>query len=151
MRNTFLALASASVVLILPGCRWSVSVNTAPSATQQGLVAIFATDAPLCDILSFQAAITDAALTSSDGGAPVSVVSAASPVRVDFARLVDFATILQLSRVPPGTYSNLTLTLANPQLIVLDATQAPPAALGAEYSVYTADCDDRTESTIDGW
>ena len=46
---------------------------------------------------------------------------------MDFARLVEFNTILNLANVPTGTYSQIKLTLANPQLTMIDVFADPPA------------------------
>jgi hypothetical protein len=40
---------------------------------------------------------------------------------------MDFATMLSLSNVPPGTYDALGITLSNPQLTYLDASTTPPS------------------------
>ncbi len=92
-------------------------------------VAVFGQDAPVCDVVSFTVTITNATLTPQGGGTPVSVISSGSPVTVDFARLMDFSTLLNLASVNVGMYSQLTLTLSNPKMMVLDVTQNPPAAV----------------------
>jgi len=91
-----------------------------------GDVALLASDAPACDVVSFIVTITGASLTPSSGGSPVAVISSTSPVTVDFATLVDFKTVLGFSKVLPDTYSKITLTFADPHLTVLDTTQSPP-------------------------
>jgi hypothetical protein len=39
---------------------------------------------------------------------------------------MDFFTMLNLASVPTGTYNQLSLTLSNPQITILDTTQNPP-------------------------
>ncbi|HEV2175615.1 MAG TPA: DUF4382 domain-containing protein [Terriglobia bacterium] len=103
----------------------SSTTNAAPPA--MGSVVVFGQDAPVCDVISFTVTITSATLTPESGGAPVSVLASGTPVTVDFARLMDFSTILNFASVPSGTYANATLMLSNPQLVVLDTTKTPPA------------------------
>jgi Domain of unknown function (DUF4382) len=132
------ALVAISSLLLLNGCgSYSSSGSGNNFAAQTGSVAVFGSDAPLCDVFSFQVTISGATLTPSSGGTPVSVITSANPVTVDFARLVDFANLLHLSTVPVGTYSQLNLTLSNPQLIVLDVTQTPPAPVAVSSTSLT--------------
>jgi Domain of unknown function (DUF4382)/Domain of unknown function (DUF5666) len=91
-----------------------------------GSVSFLAADAPLCDVAAFNLTFSSATLTPATGGSPVSVISSSNPVTVDFASLVDFSTVLNLLKVPQGTYSQLNLTISNPQITVLDATKSPP-------------------------
>jgi hypothetical protein len=99
--------------------------NSSP-APGNGKVVVFGQDAPVCDVTSFKVTITAATLTSQNGGTPVSVISA--PVTVDFARLMDFSGILNFANMTAGTYTSLNLTLADPNMMVLDVTKTPPVA-----------------------
>ena len=130
MRRGFLGLALVVglAVIIMLGCSGSNSFSPAPTVrVQTGSVVFFGTDAPLCNVVSFEVTITGLTLTPQGGGAPVTVISGANPVTVDFASLVGFATILKMADIPVGTYSQLSITLASPQLSVLDVTVRPPA------------------------
>jgi hypothetical protein len=91
-----------------------------------GSVAVFGTDAPICDVESFVATITSASLVPQGGGQPVSLITATAPATVDFARLTDFTNILSTASVTPGTYNQLQMTLTNPQLIAISTTTSPP-------------------------
>ncbi len=123
------------LALILTGCGASM-MNTSSSGTGTvGTVAVFGSDAPLCDVFSFQVTISSAELVPQNGGPPVSVIS--SPLTVDFARLVDFATIFQLAQIPPGTYSQLTVTMTNPVLRVLDVTATPPTVVVVPNTLFS--------------
>lgn len=119
---TFLSLLS----LVLIHCG-SSTTSSVPANPVMSSVVVFGKDAPVCDVVSFTVTITNATLTPQGGGTPVPVISSGSPVMVDFARLMDFSSILNLASVNVGTYSQLTLTLSNPQIMVLDVTQSPPA------------------------
>jgi len=100
--------------------------TTTPPATPGSLVT-FGSDAPICDVESFEVTITSASLVPKGGGTPVSIITSAAPASVDFARLVDFTSILGTASVTPGTYSQLQMTLSNPQLTVLNTATTPPS------------------------
>ncbi|HXJ95381.1 MAG TPA: DUF4382 domain-containing protein [Terriglobia bacterium] len=102
------------------------SGSNSPAPPGNGEVVVFGQDAPVCDVISFKVTITAATLTPENSGSPVSLISA--PVTVDFARLMDFSGILNLSKITAGTYTSLNLTLADPNMMVLDVTKTPPAA-----------------------
>jgi hypothetical protein len=92
---------------------------TTPVQAQNGSVFVTGTDAPLPSVVSFQVDITG--ITVSDGtNPPVSVLS--STQTVDFARLNGLHTLLDLNSIPAGTYTTVTVTLANPQIGYLNLT-----------------------------
>jgi hypothetical protein len=101
--------------------------NRPIAAAPTGSVVLFGGDAPLCNILSFAVTITGITLTPQGGGSPVSVLSSGNSLTLDFASLMDFVTLLNVSNVPPGTYTQVSVTLANPQLTFLDTSKTPPA------------------------
>jgi len=71
------------------------------------------TDAPLPSVVSFQVDITG--MTVSDGvNPPVSVLNGTQTV--DFARLNGLRTLLDINTIPAGTYTQVNVTLANPQI-----------------------------------
>jgi hypothetical protein len=76
-------------------------------------------------VISFRVTITGLTLTPQSAGSPVSVLPGGNPLTVDFASLMDFATMFSLSNVPPGTYNALGITLSNPQLTYLDTSTTP--------------------------
>ena len=108
----------------------SVGVN--PAA---GNVTMLGGDAPVCDVLSFTVTISGATLTPSGGGAAVPVITTSNPVTEDFAALMDFSTALNLSSVGAGTYSQITLTLSNPQLVVLNTSTTPASQQSVSTSL----------------
>jgi hypothetical protein len=99
---------------------------------------VFGTDAPLCNVVSFEVTITSLTLTPEGGGAPVTVISSTNPVTVDFASLIGFATLLKMTDIPAGTYSQLSLTLASPQLTVLDVSTRPPTPTSMANTTLTS-------------
>ena len=129
-RERVLLLAPAiGLAIVMVGCGSNKTAENASPASNvtSGSLVVFGTDQPTCDVESFSVTITSAALVPQGGGAPVSVISSSAPVTVDFARLVDFATILGTSSVNSGTYSQLQLTITNPQLTVLEVPAGSPA------------------------
>lgn len=129
MKKYILALISVAAIgiLIQSGCSGGGGGGTLPIVTAPGTIAIFGGDAPLCSVASFSVTITGLTLTPQSGGSPVSVLSGGQPVTVDFASLMDFATMFSLSNVPAGTYDALGITLSNPQLTYLDTSTTPPS------------------------
>jgi hypothetical protein len=100
------------------GCGGGSSNSTTPTQAQTGSVFVNGTDAPLASVLSFEVDITG--ITVSDGGTPVSVWSGTQTV--DFARLNGLHTLLDMNTIPMGTYTTVTVTLANPQISYLNVT-----------------------------
>jgi Domain of unknown function (DUF4382) len=104
--------------VIVSGCGGGGSMST-PVQAQNGSVFVTGTDAPLPSVVSFQVDITG--ITVSDGtNPPVSVLS--NTQTVDFARLNGLHTLLDLNTIPAGTYTGVTVTLANPQIGYLNLT-----------------------------
>jgi hypothetical protein len=71
--------------------------------------------------------ISGLTLTPQSASSPISILPAGQAVTVDFASLMDFATMLSISNVTPGTYDALGITLANPQLTYVDTSTTPPS------------------------
>jgi len=134
-KRNWVFLSGVAVILaaiLTVGCGsngGTVADSNSPVATPSGSVVTFGTDAPLCDVESFVATITSAGLVPQGGGTPVSLVASTAPATVDFARLTDFTNILSTASVAPNTYSQLQMTLTNPQLIAINTTISPPAPL----------------------
>lgn len=108
------------------------------SSANAGTVAMLGGDAPVCDVLSFTMTISNGTLTPSGGGAAVPVITSSNTVTLDFAALMDFSTVLNLSSVPAGTYSQISLTLSNPQLLVLNTTTSPASPQSLTTSLTTS-------------
>jgi hypothetical protein len=113
-----IALLFLISAVIVSGCGGGGSMST-PVQAQNGSVFVTGTDAPLPSVVSFQVDITG--ITVSDGtNPPVSVLS--NTQTVDFARLNGLHTLLDLNTIPAGTYTGVTVTLANPQIGYLNLT-----------------------------
>ena len=135
MRKQLLVLTTVVVlagIVHFSGCGKSSGTITISQPT--GLLVVYGGDVPLCSILSFTVTISGMTLTpqvtsTSPGGGsggPVSILPAGSSVTLDFASLLDFSRVLTLVKLAPGTYTQLTVTLANPQITYLDTTISPP-------------------------
>ena len=141
MRRNIVALV---FVLSLAGV-FGLSCGGGPSKSVlgagQGALVVFVRDTPLCDVQSLQISITGATLTPQGsgviGGATVPVLSSGQSARLDFAALRDFSAILSSTSIQAGTYSQLNLTLANPQLTFIDFTQSPPAPVAVTTNLTT--------------
>jgi hypothetical protein len=113
-----IALLFLIPAVMVSGCGGGGSMTT-PVQAQNGSVFVTGTDAPLPSVVSFHVDITG--ITVSDGtNSPVSVLS--NTQTVDFARLNGLHTLLDLNTIPAGTYTSVTVTLANPQIGFLNVT-----------------------------
>ena len=122
------ALVAATGLLLESGCSGPRgNGSTTPVVPAQGTLAIFGGDSPFCGVLSFTVTITGLTLTPQSGSTLVSVLPSGTQVTVDFASLMDLATMFSLSSVPPGTYTALGITLSNPQLTYMDTSATPPS------------------------
>jgi hypothetical protein len=91
-------------------------------------MAVFGGDAPQCsNVTSFVVTISGLTITPQSSTTPVSVLPAGQAVTVDFASLMNFATLFTVSSVPVGTYDTLGITLANPLLTYVDTSTTPPS------------------------
>ncbi len=104
----------------LTGCGGSTSSTTSTSTSaESGQVFVNGTDAPLPSVLSFQVDVTG--MTVSDGtNPPVSIFNGSQTI--DFARLNGLHTLLDINTIPAGTYTTVTVTLANPEISFLNVT-----------------------------
>ncbi len=128
MRKYILAMASVAGIglLIQSGCGGSGA--TLHIVATPGTIAAFGGDAPQCSsVISFVVTISGLTLTPQSASSPVSVLPGGQTVTVDFASLMDFATMFSVSNVPPNTYNALGITLSNPQLTYLDTSTTPPS------------------------
>lgn len=117
------ALAAA----VLVSCGGGAPPNRPIASVPTGSAVVFGGDAPVCSVVSFSVTMTGITLTPQGGGSPVSVLSSGNSLTLDFASLMDFVTLFNVSNVPPGTYTQVNITLANPQLTFWDTSKTPPA------------------------
>lgn len=129
-------IAAAIVISSCGGSSTTSEPSSVSSAT--GQFVLMGTDAPICGVASFNVTILSATLTPQNGDAPISVIDSSDPVTVDFASLMGFNTLLNLSSVPEGTYSQATLTfMPNPQLTVFEGNPPLPTTINATLTQTT--------------
>ncbi len=135
---------------LLAGCSSnSTSTGTCPCpssgvcdcpASPQGTVYMTMTDDPPAGvtILSFQVTLANATLMSSSGPPGVSLLNNidmatdTTPPQIDVTQLQALSTFLSSAQVAPGTYTNLSLTFTNPQLVIYNQSDS---ALGTSCAV----------------
>jgi Domain of unknown function (DUF4382)/Domain of unknown function (DUF5666) len=124
--------------LAVLSCGGSTTSQTGTTPAGSGQLVLMGTDAPVCGVASFNVTITSATLTPQGGGTPVSVMDSSNPVTVEFASLMGFNTLLNMSSVPAGTYSQVTFTfMPNPSLTVFDGTPPAPTEISATLTQTT--------------
>jgi hypothetical protein len=122
VRKAILWFSVAPVICLgLIGCGGS-SKTTPPASSVPVILTV--QDQPPAGIttLSFGIQITGVSLQSSGGGSDVSLL--ASPVTVNLSNLQTVSSLLANTSAPAGTYSGITITFANPQVSVINNTQA---------------------------
>jgi hypothetical protein len=111
-----------AICLGLIGCGGS-SKTTPPTASSVPVVLTMQDQPPAgLTTLSFGIQITGVSLQTSGGGSDVSLL--ASPVIVNLSNLQTVNSLLANTSAPAGTYSGITITFANPQVSVINNTQA---------------------------
>ena len=117
------------------GCGANYGANSTSSfpSSSMGAVAvpITMTDTPPAGIttLSFEVTVTSAILNPGN----VDLLAGKRAVRVEVRELETESAFLNTASIPPGTYTSLNLTFANPELTFQNNTAAPLAgcAVGA--------------------
>ena len=131
-RMLAMSLVMGLTAWALAGCG-SSSAPAPPPLPGIGALYTFVADTPFCDVLTLRPSFTKLSLIPRGGGAEVCVFcttpSIAPSIKVNFAGLRDFTTILNLSNVPEGIYDQANLEFSTTQLVVFDASQSPPATV----------------------
>jgi Domain of unknown function (DUF5666) len=122
-----LGLPAVLLVVMLAGCsstNSTISTPMGPSA-QAIPASLNISDTPPSgvSILRFQIQVTAASLQpSSSSQTPVSMLSA--PVTVELEHLQSESALLSNFNVPPGEYMSLSASFANPQMTILNRSNA---------------------------
>ena len=133
MHRAHLLLSIGLILLFLAGCSQAPVTSTSPGPTgtnnptgtnSSGQVSLSMTDEPPSGVtvLFFQINLTAANLTPASGSSNVSLLSNNTPVQIDVTQLQAISAFLSTASVPTGTYNSLTLTFANPQLVIFNAS-----------------------------
>jgi hypothetical protein len=90
-------------------------------------------------VLFFQLSITGASLTpqttQGTSGTPVSLLSSTSPIPINVSQLQTAVAFLGTANVPSGTYNSLSVTFANPELTIFNASDSNISSTCAVGSV----------------
>jgi hypothetical protein len=124
MRKITLALLIVVVGLFMAGCgsqSSTTSTNNPPGNITPVGMTITDTPPQGVTVLFFQLSITGATLTSSTG-TQVSLLSSTNPIPINVSQLQSELFFLGAANVAGGTYNNLSVTFANPQLTILNAS-----------------------------
>lgn len=112
------SVALGFCVVFLVGCG-SSSSSTKPTSGLAPLV-VTVGDVPLCNLVSFRSIVNGLTLTPEGGGGAIEVISPNQTVPLDFAALRDTSTVLDITTIQPGTYTQGTITLITPTMSVFD-------------------------------
>jgi hypothetical protein len=131
MRKAGLFLFTIGLLLFMSGCG-SQSSAPAPivTTTQANVpVGLTVTDDPPAGVtvLFFQLNITGGTLTDSTGGS-VPLLSSTNPIPVNVSQLQTDVAFIGSQSVAAGTYTGLSLTFANPQLTIFNASDTAISA-----------------------
>lgn len=143
MRKSVSLLFVFAMITLLPaGCGNSAKIGTCTAACPADVtpVSITMTDDPPSgvSVLFFQVSLTAASLTPASGSStssPVSLLPYNTPIEVDVTKLQALSAFLNAASVPPGSYSSLNLTFANPQLVIVNNSDTAIASTCAAGSI----------------
>jgi hypothetical protein len=118
--QSFSALILTAVTLGLAGCGNTTTETTAAPVSGNATVNFVVTDTPPTNVtvLSFQVQLASSVLQ------PGNVSLLPRPVTVDLAQLATDTGFLASTIIGSGTYTSLTVTLANPQVTLMNNTAA---------------------------
>jgi hypothetical protein len=124
MHRPRLFLSVGLILLFLAGCSSAPVTNSAINNDPGAAVSLSMTDDPPngVTVLFFQISLTQAYLTPASGSSNVSLLSNNTPIQVDVTQLQALSAFLSTANVPATAYNSLTLTFANPQLVIFNAS-----------------------------
>src|SRR5438445_2953557 len=117
-RTLALGLAMGLAVAAFTGCG---SASKPISVLGSGTLFSFVGDAPLCDVLTFRVPITGLTLTRTEGGGATVLSNLSASIRVNFAALKEFSTVLSINNIAEGTYNQATISFNPGTMIVPSA------------------------------
>jgi hypothetical protein len=125
MHRPRLFVSVGLILLFLAGC--SSAPNSSVNNNSGVPVSLSITDDPPngVTVLFFQISLTAAYLTPAPGSSNssnVSLLSNNTPIQIDVTELQALSAFLSTANVPAETYNSLTLTFANPQLVIFNAS-----------------------------
>lgn len=137
--RSFSALSCLGLVLLcLAGCSNSGPASLSTTNSSAGVpVSLSMTDDPPqgVSVLFFQISLTAASLTPASGGSSASLLNNDTPIQIDVTQLQALSAFLSTANVPAGSYSGMTLTFANPQLVIFNQSDQALASTCALNTV----------------
>ena len=130
-----LALLCSALLSVLVSCGTSsTSVHSIPANGSAPVTMTITDDPPSgVSVLFFQVSLTGATLSPVASTGSTSTVSLIeNPVQINVTQLQALSAFLANENVPAGTYSSLSLTFANPQLVIFNSSDT---ALGSSCAV----------------
>ncbi|HWZ50626.1 MAG TPA: DUF4382 domain-containing protein [Granulicella sp.] len=131
MRKAILlsSLSLGMILSLVTGCSNSTT-NTAATPANSAPVSLSITDTPPAgvNVLSFEVSLTSANLMPASGTGAVSLLRNNLPIELDVTQLQTLSAFLNTANVPAGTYNSLSLTFANPKLVIYNASDASLAS-----------------------
>ena len=127
------ALLCFALSSVLVSCGTGSTLVKSVPATGSAPVTVTMTDDPPSgvSVLFFQVSLTGATLSPAAGTGPtVSLLQ--NPIQINVTQLQALSAFLANESVPAGTYSSLSLTFANPQLVIFNSSDT---ALGSSCAV----------------
>jgi hypothetical protein len=110
---------------ILTGCGGKSSTTTTPQLGK-GVLYTFVGDSPACDVLSMRASFSGLTMTHENGNDVTVFDPSTTIIKINYASLRDFSSILNLNSIPEGSYLRAKFRISLPQLTVFDALLTPP-------------------------
>jgi hypothetical protein len=137
MHRIYLSVPIGLIFVFLLGCGQSPVKSPTVNNNNSAPVSLSMTDDPPngVTVLFFQISLTAANLTPASGSGTVALLSDNTPIEVDVTQLQALSAFLSTANVPAGTYNNLALTFANPQLVIFNASDASLASTCALNTV----------------
>lgn len=128
-KSLVLPFAPVALLALLTGCGNTTHPSAMTPTANSVPVSLTMTDDPPAgvDVLFFQVSLTDATLTPTSGS-PVSLLSNNTPIQIDVTQLQALSAFLSTANVTAGTYNSLSLTFANPTLVIFNQSDASIAS-----------------------
>jgi hypothetical protein len=101
----------------------NTSIRTGTPAATTATTQVKIGDAPVDGVVAFELTVNSITLNPSNGTAPVSILS--SPTPVEITHTSGTFEPLAVADIPSGTYSSATLTVANPEVVIINSLGQP--------------------------
>ncbi len=120
-KSLSLVIVPVAMLALVSGCGNTSSPSVVTQTPGTVPMSLTMTDDPPAgvQVLFFQVSLTAATLTPTSGS-PVSLLANNNPIEVDVTQLQALSAFLSTASVPVGTYSGLSMTFANPQLVIFN-------------------------------